>query len=72
MRRAGLATQSHSISCQTILLTPYRIEKAKDLLHILEDAINLVRENATIGTTDPSYNLSGLLDLCRALYGHIL
>ncbi|HXY88505.1 MAG TPA: hypothetical protein VEG44_08695 [Candidatus Acidoferrales bacterium] len=50
MRRAGLNVKSHSAFCQTIFLTSYRIEKAKDLLHILEDAINLVREDTTIGT----------------------
>lgn len=49
LRRAGLTkNEPRQPSPSLLFSTPYRIAKAKDLLSILEDAMNAVREDDTI------------------------
>jgi hypothetical protein len=61
----GLISKSGSHSCQSSPLfeTRYRIEKAKDLLRILEDAINSVREDAMITSLQRARTLGYLISI---------
>jgi len=69
-RRAGVngrrsASKSGSHSCQPSPLfeTPYRIEKAKDLLRILEDTIDSVREDDVITSLQRARTLGYLISI---------
>jgi len=48
LRRAGLTKNEPHQPSPLLFTTPYRVAKANDLLHILEDAMNAVREDDTI------------------------
>ncbi|MGB8311693.1 MAG: hypothetical protein WCE81_07500 [Halobacteriota archaeon] len=69
-RRAGVngkgpasKSGSHSSQPSPLFETPYRIEKAKDLLKILEDVINSVREDDMITSLQRARTLGYLISI---------
>jgi hypothetical protein len=56
-------SQSQSCQSHSLFTTPYRIEKAKDLLRILEDALNSVREDDMITSLQRARALGYLVSM---------
>ena len=61
----GYMSKSEGQSCQypSLFTTPYRIEKAKDLLRILEDVINYVREDDMLTSLQRARTLGYLISI---------
>jgi len=69
-RRVGLnskgsisKSKGQSSQSPSLFTTPYRIEKAKDLLRILEDVINSVREDDMITSLQRARTLGYLISI---------